>query len=696
MQTLELTVPSPAEPARLDKFIVANVPALSRRAVAGLIDAGQVHLDGRRSNRKGTPLRAGQTVTVRWRPSWAESPILTADDVLLEGDGWVAICKPSGLPTHRTDEDGIGVAERLADLGIAGAPVHRLDAGTSGILLVADGAAPELSQRFAERTIRKVYRAVVSPAPADDAGECSVADPPMHATWTVIGRGPGRAELQVVPNEGRTHQIRILMAQAGMPLVGDLLHGAAVPGGAPRLALHCCELSWDDVRISCPPPEGWNELLRPKTAAAATPAKKRRTRRDEPDDEGAELAASGRKRPRRRRPALSVSAATARILRGGHPWVVRDRDTGDLSRFKAGELVDLVDPKGRRSGVAVVDPGQEVCARAVAFGEDEPKTWVEAARDAIHKRGAFPNGSTDAFRVVHGEADGLPGLRVDAWGGMLVATRSGRCVEGLSPAVYGELADAFPGWPLWEQDHFTDLRSGGRVPAGATLRGRWIRSETGMQRVVRELGLQYDVEPQAGLTTGLYTDQRRNRERLMRLAQGRRVANLFGHTGAFSVALASAGAAQAITVDLGRRYIEWTERNLVLNGLDPDVHNAVVADSRTWLRSAKDRFDGMVIDPPAHARGKDGRDWNAERDLSGLIADAMPRLEPRAWMLVCINRKKLKPGWLGAQIDAGVAAGGGRVVRSEAAPPSDDHPRLRGFPEGTGFLGRLVWVEPAS
>ena len=693
MRSLHLTVPSPALPERIDRFLAANLPELSRKTVKKLVDAGQVRVDGRTVSKAGLLLRPGQIVDLDYRPSQVRPPTLEPRHVVARGPGWIAVDKPPGVSSHRSDEGQEGVPELLACVLGAEAPTlrpaHRLDKDTSGLLVLASDSATlaALADLFATRAVEKTYRAVVHPAPTDEAGTLE-GPGDMHARWSLLARSPdgSRAELAVQPRQGRTHQVRIQLAAAGWPIIGDLEHGRPVPGGAPRMALHSERLAWGDVALACPPPDGWTRLLTPSTTPDPPRPERRRS-----------LPSAARRR------TLKVSRATARIVRSGHPWVIRDADTGDLGLFAPGDLADLVDPAGAFVATALVDPRRSLCARVVADKPDvrlDDDEFERRATRALRRRSELlEDPDTTALRLIHGEADGLPGLRVDLWGDQVVATRSTDATGTFDRVVYRVLAEQLGAPPLWEQDHFEDLRRRADGPGGARLPGRWIQPppvEPPDTALVREDGLLFEAEPRAGLTTGLYPDQRDNR-RLLRglLAEGPeapRVANLFAHTGAFTVACAAAGAQEVVSVDLSPKYLERARRNLVLNGLEPARHPTVAADALSWLQRAP-RLDGAILDPPAHARGRGkGVDWSARRDYRALVEAAAQRLVPGGWLLCIVNLKGLPRDWLRRQLEAGLRGAGRALDRTGPAPPAADHPRRRGFPEGTPFQGIVAWT----
>ena len=717
MRQLTLTVPSPAEPSRLDRFLCAQLHGLSRRAVKGILDAGQVRLEGRTERKAGRVITSGQHIVLDWRPSMLPCPSLRGEQIVARGAGWLAIHKPPGLPSHRPSEDVPGVPERLAEL--LGAPLasvrpaHRLDRATSGVLLVAleDGPAANLSTAFERGAVQKRYLAVVSPAPMSDRGDRTDESEqgPMHLSWELSKRSDDgtRAELVVFPSQGRTHQIRRQLAAAGTPIVGDLLYGTALPHGAPRMALHCAQLTWGDQVVGAAPGDLWAELLNPPSPQSpAAPKTDRSPRQPTTTRPNSAPSKEGRASRQKGLTTLRVSSATARVLAGGHPWVLPDRDTGNLSRFSPGDQALLLDPRGRELGIALVDPEHDVVARLLDSEARSALTaadFAERAKRALAKRrDILKRSETDCGRLISGEADDLPGLVVDRWGDVIVATRATRAAHALSQPVLDVVMEYFPGARLYEKDHIVDLRRRGQGREGDSLPGRWLRGghrESDDNLLVREAGLSFRVEPFAGLTTGFYPDQRGNRDRVARLITPEsRVANLFAHTAAFSVRVAAEGAARAVSVDLSPRYCAWAEENLVRNQLEPGVHSVLARSSSAWLTSTEERFHGVIVDPPAFARARKGEQgWSARRDYKGLMSQVANVLDDGpAWLLCIINLKGVKPSWLRQQVEAGLRAGGRVMERSERAPPSRDFPSKRGFPEGRPFVGLLAHVAPRT
>jgi 23S rRNA (cytosine1962-C5)-methyltransferase len=656
---------------RLDRFLVAQVPGLGRKAAKALVEGGAARVDGHIEKRASFLLREGMEVALRYRPSRLPLPALDGTCVLARGDGWIAIDKPSGVPTHRTGPDGPGVPELLGpEIGRSPDalwPAHRLDRGTSGVLLLATDrqTLSELSRAFEARSVAKTYLARVDRWQGPDERTLREVWPEgeVHLDVRVVHRGAD-IELEVRPREGRTHQIRRQLAAVGSPIRGDVRYGGAA---ASRLMLHCGRVAWGCQQVEAPIPPGWGIVPPPTPRRVAAP----------------------RPAATSNLPALRVSPATARILRLGHPWVLRDARTGSLDGIEPGAAIRLIDPGGAELAVALADPRSPRCARVAgpAGAELDGDVLHDRLLRAIDKRVSRLPPRTDAFRLAHGEADGLPGLRVDIWGVTIVLTHTSECLVRWEHALLDAVAKRFPDAPVFSHRHDPWSAKGD----AADPRGRWLRGGGEASVMVEEAGLRYLAFPLDGVATGFYPDQRENRAALAARVHGRSLLNLFAHTGAFSVSAARGGARRTVSVDLSPRWCGQARDNLVRNGFDLGDHEVVAAPVERFLRERQDRFDFAVIDPPSFSTGRRDGPWNANRDLGPLLEAVLLRIEPGGSVLVCINRLSTAKEFL-AETAREALRRAARRGQLHPAPPSFDFPRKRGFPEGDTFQGVFIDV----
>jgi 23S rRNA pseudouridine1911/1915/1917 synthase len=256
---------------RLDRVIAARCPELSRSAAQRLIEAGHVQVNGTPIQRPAHRVRPGDRITVHIPPP--EPMDLTPEpiplDILYEDADVLVIHKPAGMVVHPGAGHASGtlihaVLAHCPDLkGVGGVLrpglVHRLDKETSGVLLIAkhEQAYRFLQAQFKARTVRKVYDAlVIGHPPPEGLIEAPIARDPRHrqrmavvptgrpartryrVVHTYEGRWGRYALLEVYPETGRTHQIRVHLAYVGYPVVGDPVYGRRTALPCPRLFLH--------------------------------------------------------------------------------------------------------------------------------------------------------------------------------------------------------------------------------------------------------------------------------------------------------------------------------------------------------------------------------------------------------------------------------------------------------------------------
>jgi 23S rRNA (cytosine1962-C5)-methyltransferase len=498
----------------------------------------------------------------------------------------------------------------------------------------------------------------------------------------------GIAELELELPAGAAGTLRRRLAGAGFALLGDARFGGVLVEGGLRLRAVPLQEG-----VGAASPEGWW----PSEPVFAP-----------------ELSSSG---GGGRGVCLEVSQASLRALSRDHPWILTDRATGDAGRFRPGALVWLRAAKGGARGVErtlarIEGKGSiaaRVWARNVASVREAPSVEARVAR-ALRRRApllapAEGTERTDAYRLIHGEADGLPGFAVDRLGPLLRVVISGRSCEGFEEraldAVLAALkAELGSDPPVVRVVHLRE-RPVGTLRAVERIRGEFPPHGPGPLSAERlrvwERGLSFWIDPglaqpeQPSPGVGLFLDQRENRARLATLASaGGRWLNLFAHTGGFSTALLAAGAEEVVSVDLSAAYLRWLEENLALNGLSSPRHRGVRGDGRRVLARIpeRERFDGIVIDPPtAAAAGR--RFWSVRRDLAPLVGSALRRLVPGGRLLVCRNDRAMR-GALARLVQQEATRASVALAGIESAPPGPDFPSLPGFPEGDPFEGVLA------
>lgn len=353
----------------------------------------------------------------------------------------------------------------------------------------------------------------------------------------------------------------------------------------------------------------------------------------------------------------------ARSIREGHPWIFRDA-LRPGPRLADGTVVEVLDRSGRPLATGFWDARSAIAVRILeARRTADPAALVrERLQAAVRaRRERLDPARTTAFRAVHGEADLLPGLHADVYGEEAVVRFDG---EG-ARAFYRDLS------PL-------GAAAGVDRQTGRVLFGR----PSTVAREVLENGLKFGLVPGEGGKGGLFLDQRENRERVEALAKGRRVLNLFGYTGGFSLYAARGGAAATDTVDVARPAIEAARANFARNGLEAGGLHA--ADAFDFLEAAARRrssWDLVVSDPPSFAPRKDAL-AAARRAYERLHRLCATVVAPGGILCAASCSSHVTRDAFLATVDAGVRAAGRRSRLKSVHGAGFDHPVIRAFPEG--------------
>jgi 23S rRNA (cytosine1962-C5)-methyltransferase len=386
-----------------------------------------------------------------------------------------------------------------------------------------------------------------------------------------------------------------------------------------------------------------------------------------------------------------------RSLLRRHPWVFAG--SVDKGGADAGETVRVESHDGRFLAWAAFSPHSQIRVRAWSFDDTEriDAAFFQRRVDAaVALRGRLAVDS-DGVRLIHGEADGLPGLVVDRYGDLLSAQFQSTGTERWKAVIADALRRATGCPRLYERSDSSVRALEGLEPVAGWLRGGGASGggTNPTEVTIREHGWQLTLDVAQGHKTGFYLDQRDNRAYLaeaVRRFSLKRVLNCYSYTGGFSVAALAGGAERVVSVDSSAPALARATAHVSLNGHDSARHDAVDADVNVYLRealSAGRSFDAIVLDPPkfaptaAHAE----RAARAYKDINRL---ALKLLAPGGLLLTfsCsggIGAELFHKIVAGAAMDAGVD--GAILARLEGAP---DHPTTLMFPEGEYLKGLAI------
>lgn len=387
-------------------------------------------------------------------------------------------------------------------------------------------------------------------------------------------------------------------------------------------------------------------------------------------------------KPSSRIPAtVTVTHRGADRWRRGHPWIFRS-DVTEEPNGQAG-IVWVADPDGRMIGQALHSPASEIRLRLIER-TDRPVDhawWEEQLQAAAARRTGI---DATAWRLVHGEGDGLPSLIVDRYDRWLVVQLLSAGLETMREEILDALAAVCaPAGILLRNDAAVRRHEG--LVEGVEL----VRGEVPRQVEVREGTVRYLAAPWDGQKTGAFLDQRPNRVRAGTLARpGGRALDCFAYHGSFALHLAQR-AATVLALDTSAEALARGREHAALNGLGNISWQ--VGDAFEELRAldrARAEFDTVVVDPPAFAKSR-GALGGAMRGYHEINLRAMRLLAPGGILVSASCSFHLRRPEFLAMI-AGAAADSGRRLRVvEHLGQGEDHPELVTVPE-TGYLKGVV------
>lgn len=373
------------------------------------------------------------------------------------------------------------------------------------------------------------------------------------------------------------------------------------------------------------------------------------------------------------------------LWRRGQAWFYAD----DLLRpVNGAELVRVLDAEGRPCGLGMTSGQSKLALRACGSwpvdGVPDREAFFHARLAAAIDRRAGMLGPKDGARLVHGEADDLPGLVVDRYGPVLVLQVTSPFVEASLDAIVPFLAERLQAESVVARNDVAVRKLEGLPQEVRLLHG--ARKE---QVEIEENGLTHLVEPFSGHKTGFYLDQRPARALVRDLAKGRTVLDLFSYQGAFSLSALKGGATSATAIDQSERALELAQIGAQRNGLEGlAVERANVFDYLRSLRDGDRRFDLIVLDPPAFAKSRRELD-GALRGYRDLNRQAMRLLAPHGWLVTCSCSHHMTPPMFEDMARQAAAGLPFKIALHQRVGAGSDHPVWLTMPESE-YLKTLV------
>ena len=384
-------------------------------------------------------------------------------------------------------------------------------------------------------------------------------------------------------------------------------------------------------------------------------------------------------------PRFIVSAKGTRWVEQGHPWIY-DAEIVAQDDCENGALVDAVSEKGKYLGTGFVSFASRIRVRLVSRNANDrfdAAFWRRRFQYAWDYRKAVMGADADACRLIHGEADGFPGLTVDRFRDLLVAQTLSVGLERRKAELFPLLVDVLraDGQEIRGLYERNDLPL--REKEGLAQGKGWFLNGGVPRTEICENGVYYTVDVENGQKTGFFLDQKYNRLAVARLAKGRRVLDCFTHTGSFALNAAKGGAERVTAVDVSASAIEMARANARRNGLEERM-DFLVEDVFELLPRLKAEggapYDFIVLDPPAFTKSRRTAD-RAERGYREINYRAL-QLLPRGGYFATASCSHFMPHERFEQMLRAAALDAGVELRQiEARQQAPDHPILWNVPE---------------
>ncbi len=385
--------------------------------------------------------------------------------------------------------------------------------------------------------------------------------------------------------------------------------------------------------------------------------------------------------------SLILAPGRESSLRRRHPWIFAGAIARQPQDLAPGAVVDVLDATNAWCARAGVSPASQIRARVWTF---DPQERVDAAlilhrlEAAVARRRHLPDfEAATAWRYVFAESDGLPGLIVDGYGETIVFQILTAGMEAWRDAVRTALAAVFPQCTILERSDVAVRKKEGLQERVAVIAGQ----VPGLV-AVEEYGIRFWVDVLCGQKTGMYLDQRTNRQAVRRAAAGARVLNCFCYTGGFGLAALAGGATEVTQVESSATALALAQRNAMANGFEGRVRH-VEADVFSFLRAqvqAGERYDLIILDPPKFVEAKAAlaRGCRGYKDINYW---AFRLLAPGGQLFTfscsgLVDAALFQKVVADAALDAGVEAS---ILAFLAQAP--DHPVRTSFPEAAYLKG---------
>ena len=385
-------------------------------------------------------------------------------------------------------------------------------------------------------------------------------------------------------------------------------------------------------------------------------------------------------------PKVILKKGKEKSIQRRHPWIFSGAVYGVTQELNDGEMVDVVDAQNQHLGTGYFSDKGSIVVRLLTFGEEtfSENFWTEKLQSAWELRVRLLNIEvTNAFRVIHGEGDGIPGLIIDYYDKNWV-------IQAHSSGIYYAVQDIAKAIQHLFPDYCETIycKSSGTLPNTGTDYFLFGNKE---ETVAKENNILFSVNWVEGQKTGFFLDQRENRKLLGEFSKGKKVLNTFCYTGGFSIYAMSAGAELVTSVDISQKAVDLAAKNMELNFPNAN-HKAVADDVFNFMKENHQIYDVIVLDPPAFAKSIKSK-HTATQAYKRLNIAGLKALAPKG-ILFTFSCSQVIDDVLFYNTVAAAAIETGRTIRVlHKLEQGPDHPTNIYHPEGHYLKGLVLFVE---
>ena len=370
-----------------------------------------------------------------------------------------------------------------------------------------------------------------------------------------------------------------------------------------------------------------------------------------------------------------------------HPWIFSGAIQSIEGSPEEGDWVKLIDNWKNVLGFGHYQIGT-ITVRVISFLLETPseELWSAKISTAFQQRilTGVATQHTNAYRLIHGEGDGLPGLIVDFYNGVAVMQAHSLGMHKDRMVIAKALKEALG-------NSLTAVYYKSQSTLTGKNENEYLLGMAPVPHVVQEHDNKFYVDWEEGQKTGFFLDQRENRKRVGELSRNKKVLNTFCYTGGFSVYALMGGANLVHSVDASERAVDLTNKNIELNGFRAEEHPSFVKDTFDYLKDKKDVYDMIILDPPAFAKHKEAK-HQAMKGYQRLNVEAMRMVKSQGIIFTfscsqVVDRQLFYDTVVSAAIQAGREI---KVLHHLSQPA--DHPVSIYHPEGEYLKGLALYV----